>query len=212
MDTRDLLKNPLLKRAFDIKSKEEAKDVYQDWATTYEDTMLGKLNYTSHATVAEILSKHLENRDGSIVDLGCGTGLVGGELKKHGFANVDGVDFSEQMLAEAGKLGIYRKLLQEDLTVRTSIDSNTYDAATCAGTFTCGHLDASCLEEVFRLLKVDGLLACAVREQIWQDMGFDKKFEQMIADEKIKILFKENLANYEGSRDKDGIYMIVQKL
>ena len=38
------------------------------------------------------------NKNFKILDAGCGTGLVGIELKKYGYSNIEGVDFSQSML------------------------------------------------------------------------------------------------------------------
>ena len=143
--------NALFQRTFHIKDQIECKALYKDWATTYDTTMVGELAYSAPQTVANILSKHLSDKEASILDLGCGTGLVGERLKLLGFETVDGVDFSDEMLNVAKEKNIYRRLTQADLTKATDIASQEYDAAISAGLFTYGHLDARCLDEIFRI-------------------------------------------------------------
>ena len=46
--------------------------------------------------------------DISILDLGCGSGLVGEQLHKRGYQNIDGIDLSAEFLKEAQKKGVYR--------------------------------------------------------------------------------------------------------
>jgi predicted TPR repeat methyltransferase len=212
MSNTKLSENKLLQRAYDIKNQTECKEVYQDWAQTYDETMVDDLSYTAPKTVADVLANFLPNKRSTILDLGCGTGLVGEGLKDLGYETIDGVDFSGEMLKVAEKRGVYRQLLLEDLTKTTSIPSGAYDAAICAGLFTCGHLDASCLEEVFRTIKPNGLFAGAIRQQIWEEMGFLEKFTKWEGEQKIKIVSKQHMDNYENANKKDGVYLVVRKL
>ena len=48
---------------------------------------------------------------GEIIDLGCGTGLIGQALKKRR-NRLTGVDISSAMLEQAGKKGVYDKLVE----------------------------------------------------------------------------------------------------
>ena len=58
----------------------------------------------------EISSEHL----GSIIDLGCGTGLFGEQIKAL-CENLEGVDLSGKMLVEAKKKNLYNKLIKQDI-------------------------------------------------------------------------------------------------
>jgi len=51
---------------------------------------------------------------GSVLDLGCGTGLAGLELKKF-FDNLEGIDLSNSMLTKAREKNIYNKLIHTDI-------------------------------------------------------------------------------------------------
>ena len=44
-----------------------------------------------------------KNKNAKIYDAGCGTGLVGAELKKHGFSNFFGADLSQKILDSSSK-------------------------------------------------------------------------------------------------------------
>ena len=60
------------------------------------------------------------------MDLGCGTGLFGMEIKQ--FCNhLEGIDLSEKMLDEAKKKDIYNKLIKEDILVYLSKSSLNFD-------------------------------------------------------------------------------------
>jgi predicted TPR repeat methyltransferase len=206
------LRNPLLQRAFDIKNQTDCKEVYKDWAKTYDTTMVDDLHYSAPKSIAKAMDKCLNSKKSLILDLGCGTGLVGEALKELDYEHVDGVDFSEEMLAIAQKRGVYQDLRLADLTQPTSIPSAHYDGAICAGLFTHGHLGSSCIDEIFRTIKSGGVFAAAIREQIWTEMGFCSKFTQMEKNQEITILSKENMDNYKNDGANDGIYLVIQKL
>lgn len=204
--------NPLFQRTFQIKDQLQCKALYKDWATTYDATMVGELAYLAPQTIARILSDRLANKQASVLDLGCGTGLVGESLQNLGFEAIDGVDFSQEMLDVAKGKNIYRRLIQADLSVATDLPSQEYDAAMSAGLFTYGHLDAKCLDEVFRAIKPGGLFVSAIRRSIWEEYGFLDKFTDWERDQQVKILSKELADNYSNVNNNDGIYLVALKL
>jgi predicted TPR repeat methyltransferase len=70
------------------------------------------LAYIGPVVAAEQLSKKLTEfgykNDVSILDLGCGTGLVGEQLHNLGYQNIHGLDLSQELLNVAHEKGIYR--------------------------------------------------------------------------------------------------------
>ena len=88
-----------------------------------------------------------------VLDLACGTGLVGRELHRRGYTCIDGLDLSQGMLTKAESLGIYRELMQEDLTRRTSIQDGVYPSLICVGSFASGHLGPEHLREMIRVVR-----------------------------------------------------------
>lgn len=203
--------NKHLQKAFSIQNQEECRQLYREWAQTYDDTMTNELHYIAPITLASLLSPHLQDKSAPVMDLGCGTGLVGFALSKHGHSHIDGIDFSEEMIRKAKTKHCYQKLYQEDLTSRTCISDQTYHAAICAGLFTYGHLDASCLDECLRMVRIGGYFASAIRLQIWESMGFKQRFSEWEADGVITLIHKDMRENYENAEAKDGVYTIFQK-
>jgi predicted TPR repeat methyltransferase len=75
------------------KSAEDAQQEYDQISQTY-DAFVQSANYQSPQAVAQLL-RDLALRDdntalqtGAILDAGCGTGLLGVELARHGFSNI----------------------------------------------------------------------------------------------------------------------------
>jgi SAM-dependent methyltransferase len=63
-------------------------------------------------------------------DLGCGTGRTGAWLARHGVDAIDGVDVTPEMLTVAGERGVYRRLVEADVS-DTGLAATAYDLVTC---------------------------------------------------------------------------------
>ena len=159
--------HPTVFSALHTNCKEELDELYKSWAKRYDADVLNTIGYIGHIISTELLLKYLSATDARILDAGCGTGLVGDILKRKGFDDVVGVDFSQSMLDQAGEKSIYRSLELGDLTQDFAFDDNTFDAIICAGTFTCGHVGPDALIEMVRVCKISGYISFTVREQEW---------------------------------------------
>src|SRR4051794_33237508 len=113
----------------------EVADRYDEWAQGYDDD-LGSWSYQAPAVVAEtVLSRHPGT--GSVLDVGCGTGLVGRALRARGFAGrLAGLDISEASLAVAEQSGAYDSLAHADLQQRLPVEDDSVDAVVCVGVMT----------------------------------------------------------------------------
>lgn len=89
--------------------------------------------YFAHALVAEAIQKHAPRTGLDILDIGCGTGLVG-EQVHHLAGRLDGVDISPAMLEKARAKKIYDRLEQADLVSFLSAHTDSYDAILGAAT------------------------------------------------------------------------------
>jgi len=127
------------------------------------------------------------------LDAGCGTGLVGIELKKCGYSNIEGIDFSQNMLDLIPK-SIYKKIEKVDLNKPLKFETNMYDVVMCVGTFTYGHVKPQALDELIRITKNKGLICFTINEGIYEEYGFDNKIKEL-SDNKlwnVKEFFKSN--------------------
>ena len=113
--------------------------------------------YTAPQETVLVLKKYAPNSKCKILDAGCGTGLVGIELKKCGYSNIDGVDFSQNML-DLIPQGIYKKIEKVDLNKLLKFKDNMYDVIMCVGTFTYGHVKPQSLDELIRITKNKGVI------------------------------------------------------
>ncbi|MGI9352004.1 MAG: class I SAM-dependent DNA methyltransferase [Rhizobiaceae bacterium] len=202
----------LLEQAYSLKSDVEAKALYKEWAGTYDEAMLGGLGYLTPMKTAELLTANLADKNARILDIGSGTGLAGNELSRLGFANLDALDYSAEMLAEAAKRNIYNLLHEVDLTKPISIESGTYEAMICTGTFTHAHVGASCLDELFRILKPGGVFACTVHQDIWEPEGFEEKISQLEGAGIVKTVQRKLGIYFREAEEPEGWYILWEKL
>jgi len=164
---------------YKLKTTKEVMNYYEEWGENdkYNKDMLN-WNYTGPKETVETFTKHETNTDGLIFDAGCGTGLVGLELKKFGFKKFHGADLSQKLLDNIPS-NLYLKLLKLDLNQKIDISDNVYDAVFCVGTFTFSHVKPNALDEFVRITKKGGLICFTINEGIYKEYGFDKKINEL---------------------------------
>ncbi len=198
-------------RVLNASSKEELMAAYSDWADNYETDLMDELGYVAPMIAGKRLHKQLENSAARILDAGCGTGLVGEFLHGNGYRNIEGLDYSEQMLAKAGEKGIYKTLSRGDLMSPLDIADDSYDAVISVGTFTCGHVGPEALNELVRITRPGGHICITVREQAWEEDNY-RAVVSKIEKSGMWELLEENTADYiqeEGSSCKVCLYRIT---
>ena len=173
--------NEFVSEAYQLDDEAAMVDFYRKWAEDYDKQMLVGLGYVSPTKIAQLLGKFVVDTGASIFDIGCGTGLTCVYLAEKGFSNLDGIDISPDMVRVAGERGIYRELLVGDVNQVLERDSNSYDAVISSGTFTHGHVGPEPLDEIFRILRPGGLLACTVHHDLWESMGFKSRLDLLVA-------------------------------
>ena len=114
------------------KSENEAEYnsiLFDVFAPTYEET-LQNIEYAAAKKIAQLCG----DIKGRILDLGCGTGLLGVELKSEE-NEIIGIDISKKMLQIAEKKNVYAKLIQADIVDFLQKKSEHFDLITAADVF-----------------------------------------------------------------------------
>ena len=196
---------------YKLKTTDEVMRYYDEWGDKdkYNKDMVD-WNYTGPKETAETFNKYEKNKNTLIFDAGCGTGLVGLELKKYSFKNFHGADLSQTLLDTVPK-DLYQKLVKVDLNKPKEVKDNFYGGVMCVGTFTYGHVKPNALDEFIRITKTGGLICFTINEGIHEEYGFDKKIDILKDSKKWEELefFK---SDYIASKDVNawlGLYRVL---
>lgn len=161
----------------DAKNDNRLTEVYRDWAKKYDYDNDHVLGTVSQPKSVNLLSTRLKDKTAKIIDVGCGTGLVGEKLKAKDFIYFDGIDISKDMLSIAKSRG-YRNLFLGSLNKQLPVLDDAYDAAMCIGVFTHGHVSSDGFNELCRIVKPGGYVCFTINEGVFEEYGF----KEMIAE------------------------------
>lgn len=201
--------------AYALDTPADSTRLYGDWAETYDEDFVAATGYVVHRRIADTLLQHRDQIDGPVLDIGCGTGIVGAVLRENGIEIVDGVDISQAMLDEArkkkteGGAAVFRNLVIADLTKHVDIPDNQYAGLVSAGTFTHGHLGPEALDEMWRVAKAGAWCAIGVRTTHYVAAGFGEKLADDVScgtiskPELIEVhLYAHGVGNDDHANDK----------
>ena len=168
-----------LDKAYSVKTPEDSRRLYAEWASTYNETFIKANDYVYPRTIAQKFDELISKSEiQTVVDIGCGTGAVGSYLANlRPNLKITGFDISPEMLAEAAKLKhidgspVYNDLNQVDLTAE--LPKKSFDAMISAGTFTHGHLGPQTLTSLIELVRVNGWFAIGINARHFELRGFD---------------------------------------
>jgi predicted TPR repeat methyltransferase len=138
-------------------SSQYIEQTFDVFANTFEN-VLGRLHYSGPRLVQDHLATLDIPADSlSVLDLGCGTGLVGEVTKPYARVLV-GVDLSQSMLNRSAQKQLYHQLQKSDIADFLRGSTEQYDLITCMDTFIyIGRLD-EVLTLIHRNLKPGGSL------------------------------------------------------
>ena len=190
------------------KNEDELLGVYKDWALLYDKDNDDLLGTVSQPNTVKIFHEHVKDYKLKIIDVGCGTGLVGLELLNLGFSNFDGIDISQEMIDIAQGRG-YNSLFLGSLNKSLPIDSNSYDAALCVGVFTHGHVGPDRFSELVRIVKSEGIICFTINEDVYESYAFDIAIKHLESENVWEVLdIKKH--DYMVKKNIKGIYCVVK--
>lgn len=205
------LDNYDLEDAYDINGPEEARQMYGNWAATYDESFGKGWGYIAPREIAEILKAEI-NQSAEILDIGAGTGLVAEHLTG---LTVDALDITPEMLDIAREKGLYRNLLVDDLTRTLGVPDAAYDAIISCGTFTHGHVGPVCFPELLRIARPGAVFACGTIGPVLDGAGFGSELARMVAQGKITPVIWRDIPIYEGKdhphANDRGLVMVFRK-
>lgn len=161
-----MAKQPDLDSAYALKTPEDNRKLYADWAQSYDEGFAARMAYRLPALVAAAY-----DGGGPVLDVGAGTGLLGQALAARGFGPVDGIDLSAEMLAVARGKSVYRDLLVADVTQALDLPQR-YAGVVSSGTFTHGHVGPGAIAGLLDVALPGARFVLSVNKAVFEAQGF----------------------------------------
>lgn len=111
--------------------------LFDDYAAFFDEHLTGTLQYRIPQVIHALVASHTHGPAETLLDLGCGTGLVGAAFHDN-VPTMDGIDISRQMTIKAEARDIYRHLRTGDVVDVLSRDPSLvgpYDLVIAADVF-----------------------------------------------------------------------------
>lgn len=201
-----------LDAVYGAQSEADLAAAYDGWAGSYDVDLVEKLDWNAPERTAATLAKHAPV-DAHVLDVGCGTGLVGEALAALGFGQIDGLDLSAKMLETAGAKEVYSALHQMALGPTMELPDDRYNAIVAVGVFTAGHAKPDCLSELVRITRSGGHIAFSLRPDVWLDLGFKETQEALVRQDAWTLAeetgFQEGFSAVQTRPYKIWVYKVV---
>ncbi|XP_041480225.1 uncharacterized protein LOC121427746 isoform X1 [Lytechinus variegatus] len=199
-----------------MKDHGEVERVYDEFAGYFDEFVLS-LEYSGPYFTSRTVARIEPRKDAKMLDVACGTGLLGDELHKLGYTEIVGVDLSKTSLDVLAKKGSYRCAFHANFGPNTPLDFDDgyFDVAMSTGSFLPMHLNEKCLPEMIRLVRKGGYIIITTRKYIFEGETGDMKLRpgliQLTKDGALtKIAHEENLYEKDGDDHVIGITLIYQ--
>jgi predicted TPR repeat methyltransferase len=131
-------------------------EMYDGLAAVWDQHIVGNLKYKLPKQVAERMAQWYAGQEYNVLDLGCGTGLLGVALGRINGALV-GVDISLPMLKQADRHGVYDKLHQADvLAALRETPESLYEVIAALDVLVYTGAVEPAVKDAYRILKPGG--------------------------------------------------------
>ena len=138
--------------------------LYEDFAEVYDQHVVAGLKYKLPKLVGERILRWHPDRQANVLDLGCGTGLLGAVLGRLQGALI-GVDLSEAMIRQAHRHGVYDRFHRVDLhDALDATPESLYEVITALDVFIYAGDLRKAIPDAFRILKPGGRLVFSCEE------------------------------------------------
>ena len=108
--------------------RQYVEKLFDDYAENFDKSLVEELGYRLPFFLKDFIQElNLTNaKFEKVIDLGCGTGLLGDELRNFS-ENITGVDLSQNMISKARERGIYDNLIVGDIVDTLRSTREKYD-------------------------------------------------------------------------------------
>lgn len=191
-------------------AKVDSKLLYDEWANDYDNDLINEYGYIAPKLTVDKFKALVLKKNLKIIDVGCGTGLVGQALYENGYKNIDGYDISPEMLKIAKQSKFYKELKQIDLNDKPTNLSETYDVLICVGSFGYGALEPIAIRHLIGLVKSGGLLFIFMNAEPFKSQNYQKHISALEAQSLWSVNSIDDY-NYMSKLDRPGKLIIATK-
>ncbi len=182
---------------------------YDEWAESYDADLVDDLDYVAHREAGDIFAELVGDRSSRVLDVACGTGLVGEYLAGLGYDRIDGADFSGEMLSRAAAREVYRDLWQHDFTQPKRLDP-AYDALICVGLFSFALPEIRHLHHVVECVAAGGSCVITVNGAAWRQLELEPEV-RAAADRHGFVIERIIEAGYIREQDIDARVLVIRR-
>jgi len=148
-------------------------ELFDGYAGSFDKHLIDTLKYETPKNLLELLNPSINDKF-EILDLGCGTGLMGGMLKPYA-SKIVGVDLSTEMLSRAELTGTYDKLIVDDILEFLNKCNDKFDLVVSADVFIyIGEL-SNIFINLSRVIKPSGLFCFSVEKNASSSFALSPK-------------------------------------
>lgn len=158
----------------------EAVKFYDEWADAY-DLEMAESGYVTPGRCVAALAAADTDRSAPVLDLGCGTGLVGLALGTEGFTTIDGWDPSAEMLRHAEARDVYRVLRQIRADQPFTATIGSYKSVIAAGVLSPETTRPEIMDQIISVLPTGGHFCFSFGEFALSDGKHKARLEQIIS-------------------------------
>lgn len=154
------------------------RDLFDEYADRFDQHLTGRLRYRTPAALADAVARTRRGAGGftRVLDLGCGTGLMGAALRsRFPVGHLTGVDISGGMLARLRDKGGYDATAEADIEGFLERAAERYDLILAADVLVYFGALERFMAGVARTLAADGTLAVSVERGLTEPFALGRQ-------------------------------------
>jgi predicted TPR repeat methyltransferase len=193
------------------------RECYQEWAPRYDDDVAAQ-HYLGPQIIADITQDAVEANgpapmpDLRFLDAGCGTGLVGVQLRRIGATKVAGFDLSPDMVERATQTGAY-DLLRAGVDMHKPLEplfsQGRYDVVVSCGVFTLGHVRPDALYHLVDAVYQRGLVVISARSSYLDAEPLEKHIAGLVEQDVVSLCNRYDNAPY--INEESASYFVLRR-
>ncbi|XP_072046770.1 methyltransferase-like protein 27 [Amphiura filiformis] len=141
-------------------TSDQVREYYNEISGFYDEYCESVGKECGAQNMAKIVESVQPSKNARILDVACGNGILGEQLKTLGYMNVDGLDFAQKMIDLTKSKGVFTNYIcaSIDPDKKTPVPDNAYDVVCMNGSMGVGLVSPKCLPELTRMAKPGGVV------------------------------------------------------